>query len=82
MQIHLQALFQDVVKNTGRVKNVDNKKATSMSEKKNKIKYRQGQNKGKQVITQTRRRVILGQAWVFDQQTISRGLEKGCNPIT
>ncbi len=33
-------------------------------------------------ITQARQRVILGQAWVFDRQTISRGLEKRGSQIT
>ncbi len=31
-------------------------------------------------ITQARQRVFLGQAWVFDQQTMSRGLDKRGNP--
>ncbi len=33
-------------------------------------------------ITQAKQRAILGQACVFDQQTISRGLEKRGSPIT
>ncbi len=33
-------------------------------------------------ITQARQRVILGQVWVFNRPTISRGLEKRSSPIT
>ncbi len=52
---HLQALFQDVVKNTGRVKTSANR-------------YNTGKTKSN--------------PWVFDQRTISRGLEKRGSPIT
>ncbi len=33
-------------------------------------------------ITQTRQRVILGQAWVDDRRTISKGLDRRGNPGT
>ncbi len=44
-------------------------------------KHRQSKHQQKGV-TQVRQRVILGQAWVFDWRTISRGLEKRGSPIT
>ena len=51
------------------------------------IKQRRGHNRhgsktGKQVYRGQDTRIILGQAWVFDERTISRGVDKRGNPVT
>ncbi len=45
------------------------------------VKTQAGSNNSKRVWHGQDTRVILGQAWIFDWRTISRGLDKRGNPI-